>query len=165
LKKVIFIFLLSLVFSAAAYCGQVSRIELSDGSVINGEITSLINGVYTVKTANLGNMNIEASKISLIKTAVSPYPNSGVIPQAQSGIPNQADISGYGQKLMGNPDNAAVISGLANDPQIQAFAQDPQIEAAVKSGDIQALMKNPKFMDMVNNPKIQESIKKIKKDE
>ena len=164
MKKIIVFSLAFLFFSGTAYCGQSSRIELADGSVINGEITSFNNGVYTVKTANFGDISIEASKIAVIKTAAvaTPYPNSPVTPFSSSNIPNSSDISSYGQKLMANPENAAVITNLANDPQIQMIAQDPDIEAAVKSGDIQALMKNPKFMDMVNSSKIQEGVKKIK---
>jgi hypothetical protein len=172
LKKPIFFCLFYLFFTGAAYCGQANRIELADGSVINGEIISFSNGVYTVRTANLGDMNIEASKVAVIKTAAAatPYPNSPITPFSPSNIPTSSiptssDISNYGQKLMGNPGNAAVITDLANDPQIQIIAQDPEIEAAVKAGDIQALMNNPKFMDMVNSSKIQEGVRKIKQND
>lgn len=153
----------SLVLSSAAYCGQSSRIELTDGSVINGEIVSLSNGTYTVNTGTLGEVKLEASKISQIKTANSPAFN---IP---SGIPGQAqtftapNIESYKQKLMSDPGNAAVVKGLVANPRIQEIAKDPQIEQAVKAGDMQALMNNPKFMEMVNSPEMQEGIKKLKK--
>ena len=62
---------------------------------------------------------------------------------------------------MSNPENAAIITTLAGDPQIQEMAKDPQIQNAAKSGDIQALMKNERFMDIVNSPSVQEAVKRM----
>ena len=151
MKKITIVCLFFLLLSMSAYCGQMNKIELNDGSVINGEIVSFANGLYTIKTDTLGEIKLEQSKISQISSAGQP------------GSLNQPAIDSYKQKILGNPENTAIISGLANDSQIQDMANDPQIQEAVKSGDIQALMKNKKFMDIVNNPKMQDTIKKLKK--
>ena len=63
---------------------------------------------------------------------------------------------------MKNPENAAIVTGLASDPQFQELANDPQVTDAVKAGDINALMKNPKFMDIVNSQKVQDTLSKLK---
>ncbi|MCX5710647.1 MAG: hypothetical protein NT060_01565 [Candidatus Omnitrophica bacterium] len=161
-KTILCLFFLTL--SAAAYCGQLSRIELADGSVINGEIVSFLNGIYTVNTGSLGEVKLEAAKISQIKTANSPSFNIPSSIPVQGQTFSQPNVESYRQKLMSDPDNAAVVSGLVSNPHIQEIAKDPQIEQAVKAGDMQALMNNPKFMEMVNSPEMQEGIKKLKKE-
>jgi len=164
LKKIIVLCLFSLALTAAAYCGQPSRIELIDGSVINGEIVSFLNGIYTVNTGSLGEVKLEASKISQIKTANAPSFNIPSNVPAQTQNFTQPNFESYKQKLMSDPGNAAVVSGLVANPRIQQIAKDPQIEEAVKAGDMQALMNNPKFMEMVNSPEMQEGIRKLKKE-
>jgi hypothetical protein len=144
LKRIIVFGLFFLTLSAAVYCAQASRIELSDGSVINGEITSYINGVYTINSKTFGEIKLESAKVSKIESV------------------NPPGIEDYRQKVMNNPQNAAVITGLAADPQIQELVKDPQISNAAKAGDIQALMKNEKFMSIVNNSQLQEAVKKLK---
>lgn len=147
-----FIFCLCfLALNTAAYCGQMNRIELADGTVINGELTSFTNGVYTIRSSGLGEIKVEASKVAKIETLSRPLIG---MTDAQPGI--------YQQGLMNDPASAAVVSRLASDSGIQELAQDPQIIKAAQTGDIQALMKNEKFMNIVNDPRIQEEMKKIK---
>jgi len=162
LRKLIIFCLFSLLLNTAVYGEQVNRIELTDRSVINGEIISYTNGIYTVKTIAFGEIKVPAVKIAKIERADSATPNSQASSNIQIGNLNQSEINAYGQKVMSNPDNAAAISVLANDSQIQEIAQDPQIQNAIRTGNIQALMKNEKFMSLVDNPKMQEAVKKIK---
>lgn len=150
MKTIVFC-LCFLALNAAAYCGQVNRVELSDGTVINGELTSYADGVYTIRSSGLGEIKIEASKVSKIESLNSPLMSTS--------LPQTGD---YQKGLMSDPGNAAIVSGLGSDPGIQELAKDPQVIKAAETGDIQALMKNEKFMDIVNNPRIQEEIKKIK---
>lgn len=162
MKKNIFFCLFLLTLYIYAYCGQASRIELTDGSVISGEIVSYLNGTYVIKTTSFGEVRIKADKIAKIDPA-NYQPASVPVSKTAIEEPNltQSGVDAYGKKLMSNPENAALITELAADSGLQAIANDPQIQAAAKSGDIQALMKNKKFMDIVNNPKMQEAIKKI----
>jgi len=150
-----------LALNTAAYCGQVNRIELTDGTVINGEITSYTNGVYTISTPALGEIRVEALKVSKIESPSRPSINPG-IQAAQPNNLSPSQIDNYKQRLMNNPENTAIVTGLAADPGIQELAKDPQIIDAAKAGDIQALMKNKKFMDIVNDPRIQEEMRKLK---
>ncbi|MFH1201635.1 MAG: hypothetical protein V1674_01935 [Candidatus Omnitrophota bacterium] len=162
MKRIIIFCLLSVVFNVTAYCGQLSRIELTDGSVINGEIISYASGVYAISTAAFGEIKIEAANVSKIESLNSSLPGNAINSSVGRENPAQSQIQSYGETLMSNPENAAIITGLAADPRIQELAKDPEIQEAVKAGDIQALMKNEKFMDIVNNFRIQEAIKKLK---
>jgi hypothetical protein len=165
LKKIIIFCWLSLVLSAAAYGGQPSRIELADGSTINGEVIALAGGVYAIKTAVFGQINVPAEKVSKIESInyLSVAPAVPATPLASEADPAASQVSAYGQTLMKDPQNASLVSGLAKDPVLQEMAKDPELAAAAKNGDISALLKNPKFMDIVNSPEVQEAVKKLKK--
>ena len=46
--------------------GEVRVIELIDGSTITGEVLSLNNGIYVIKSESLGTIKLEESKIRAI---------------------------------------------------------------------------------------------------
>ena len=146
MKRTIIVCLFFLGLSAAGYCGQASKIQLIDGSVINGEIISLSEGIYTINTPSLGQIKLEGAKVSKIET----------------GNLSQSQVESYGKTLMEDPKNAAIVTELASDSQFQALAKDPQIAEAAKAGDIQAMMKSEKFKAILENPKLKETIKKLK---
>jgi hypothetical protein len=162
LKKIIILCLFSLALNVVAYCEQVSRIELTDGSVINGEVTSYANGVYTINTTAFGEIRVASAKISKIESLNPPSPMTSIHSTLQTNNFNQSQIDEYGQKLMNDPENAAIITGLATDTVIQELAKDPQIVDAAKAGNIQALLRNEKFMNITNSPKIQGALQKLK---
>jgi hypothetical protein len=161
LKNIIIFCVFFLASNGVVYCGPINRIELNDGSVINGEILSYENGRYSVSTSALGEITLDALKVSKIESADYRFSDTQIDLTGQSGSLSQLQLNTYKDKLLSNPENAAIITGLAADPQIQELAKDPQIMDAAKSGDIQALMKNEKFMNIVNSSKIQEAIKNL----
>ncbi|MDD5109304.1 MAG: hypothetical protein PHC29_07390 [Candidatus Omnitrophica bacterium] len=162
MKKIIIFCLLILALNISVYCGQLSKIELADGSVINGEILSYVNGVYTINTYAFGETKVAGEKVIKIESANYTLPTP-IEPTVEANNPVQSQPPSYGQRLMKNPKNAAIITGLAKDPGFQQMASDPQLQAAAKKGDIQALLKNPKFMNIVNSSEVQEAVKKLKK--
>jgi len=158
LRKTIIFCVFFLGVSAAAYCGQASRIEFTDGSVINGEIVSLANGIYTINAPSVGQLTVEAARVSKIESLRPPSADS----TGQSNGISQSQINAYKDKVMSNPESMAVIKGLADNPQIQDIAKDPEILNAAKSGDIQGLMNSEKFKQLISNPEIQKAVKKLK---
>jgi hypothetical protein len=136
------LFFLSVVFLSLAFAGEKKVFELNDGSVITGELISLNNGTYTLKTESLGTIRIEASKIR----AIRPTETSGI---------SENTVQALQEKMMGNEEVFAMILSLQNDPDFQAVFQDPDIMRAVGDGDIDALLSNPKFLKLLENPAIQ----------
>ena len=141
--------------------GEIGEVELIDGSVICGEISSSESGVYTITSDALGTVTLEKSKIRAIRFRPS------LEPHAQKGdtMPNsgQAPVQVLQQLLMGNPEIFHMILSLLDDPDIQRILEDPSIIDAVNRGDIEALSSNPEFMKLLNNPAIQEINRKMAK--
>ncbi|MDD1475102.1 hypothetical protein MEO41_28105 [Dolichospermum sp. ST_sed4] len=124
MKKIIYFCLLALALNfAVAYGQQLSKIELSDGSLINGEIVSFLNGVYTIKAATVGDITVACDKVVKIESAshVSTYRTT------QPADLTQTQVSAYKQKLMENPENAAIVKGIAKNSGLQEMADDPEI--------------------------------------
>lgn len=145
------LFLLSLAFGEA-WAGEQKQIELVDGSVISGEILSLKEGFYTIRSVSLGTLRVEESRVSVIRSL------SGGDVQ-QSGAQSELDTL---IKIMLN-DKAVMdlIHSLQNDPEFQKILNDPDIMAAVSRGDLTDLTKNPKFMQLLNHPKVLEIKEKL----
>ncbi len=156
MKKIIIANLLSLFFlTSIALAGEVREIELTDGSVLTGEVLSLSGGIYTVKTDSLGTIKLEEKKIRAIRVK-SP---SGGTASATTG--SGADVRALQEKMMSDKDVVTMIQSLQNDPDFKKLLEDPEVMKAVQSGDIATLMANPQFMKLLNNPTVRDIEKKV----
>lgn len=154
MKKILFCFaFFFLGINTIAYCGQTNKIELTDGSVIDAEIISFENNIYTLNTTSLGEIKVAASKIRKIEIASQNTLDTNSI---------QSQTDKIKQKVMANPEIMKDVSNLANTAEFQDLMKSPEIVNAAKSGDIKALMQNQKFMELINNPKIKEIGNKLK---
>jgi hypothetical protein len=140
-----------------ASAGELRQIELTDGSTIAGEVLSMERGIYTVRSAGLGTVRIEESKIRAIRSG-SP---SGS-PVAASGSGTAAEVQSVGRKMLGDQEVMTLIQSLQNDAEFQKILEDPEIMKAVNAGDITALTDNPRFMKLLSNPTVQNIQKKVK---
>ncbi|HAM53296.1 MAG TPA: hypothetical protein DCP92_22330 [Nitrospiraceae bacterium] len=135
----------------AARASEMRRIELTDGTVITGEIVSLSNGVYTVKSASLGTIQIQESKILTIGAKGS---------LGSSGTAGD-QVKSLQEKMIGDSEVMSLIQALQNDKDLQEILRDPEIMKAVQAGDISALAANPKFMKLLNKQTIQQIKNKV----
>jgi hypothetical protein len=157
----IFLTMLMAISICAAHAGEPAEVELVDGSVVYGEVVSLKNGIYTIKSDSMGTFVISKSKIRAIRFR-SQGVNKGVRENPQ-GTDKSIDVQGIQKSLLADQDIFKIILSLQNDPEIQKILNDPETMKAVQSGDIQSLMSNPKFMELLNNPKIKAINKKVAK--
>jgi hypothetical protein len=138
---------LTLAISAGiATAAEMREIELTDGTIVTGEIVSLTGGVYTVRSATLGTLRIEESNIRTIrlKDSVGSSANTG------------GEVMSLQNKMMSDGEIMNMIQGLQNDPEFQEILQDPEIMKAVQAGDITTLVANPKFMRLLNNQAVKD---------
>ena len=148
MKSLLMMFLTLAVAAGMATAAEMREIELTDGTIVTGEIVSLTGGVYTVRSATLGTLRIEESNIRTIRLKDS----------AGSSTNTGGEVMSLQNKMMSDGEIMNMIQGLQNDPEFQEILQDPELMKAVEAGDITTLVANPKFMRLLNN----QSVKDIK---
>jgi hypothetical protein len=151
LVSVALLLILCILFVQHAAAGEVRVIELTDGSIITGQVLSLNNGVYLIRSDSLGTIKIEQSKIRAIRSK-----SSGT---------NASSIQGIGvlqENMLNDKEILNMVHSLQNDPDFQKALEDPEIMKAVKAGDIPALTANPKFMRLLDNATVKEIQNKTK---
>jgi len=151
IRTVLFpVFLALGVIVAAVNASEMREIELTDGTVIAGEIVSFSNGVYMVRSASLGTIQIEGSKIRTIRARGSA---------GSPGAGNQ--VKSLQEKMAGSGEIMGTIEALRSDPDFQEVLRDPEIMKAVQAGDLSSLTANPKFMKLLNKQAIQQIEKEL----
>ncbi|MBI4845381.1 MAG: hypothetical protein HY810_02755 [Candidatus Omnitrophica bacterium] len=159
LKKIFLVFVLGIVVLNSAYlcADELKEIELNDGNVIYGQIKSLNNGVYSVYSDTLGNLQIDSSKIKVIRSNPRKV-SSGSETMSQSSV--NAGIEAIKRALQSNASSMDTVDSLKNDEDFMAVLEDPVIMSAVEKGDVNILMHNEKFLKLLDNS----SVKKIERD-
>ncbi len=150
---------LVLIFSTATvFAGEIRSIEMTDGSVITGEVLSLSAGTYTIKSDSLGTIRIEESRIRAIR------PRS--ISDSGTRRDNLAEANGGAKaiqkKMIDDQEIMGMIQSLQDDPEFRKVLKDPEVMKAVNSGDVTALMANPQFLKLLNNATVQDIRKRFK---
>lgn len=168
MKKIFFLVLFVLGFVALGYGAAMSRIELTDGSTVEGEVVSVSEGKYVVKSPSLGMLKIEKSKVRGIRGVVSqvasPTPTSSQDSSPQEapvGLEEVQQVQKLQAAMAGNPQVMDALPGLMAQPDFQALLKDPEIMKAAKSMDFNALLANQKVIKATQNPKIQEISQKV----
>ena len=146
--------LLCMTLPVTVQAGELKEIVLTDGSTIVGELVSLTNGIYTIKTATLGELKVEDARVEIIRN------NSGRLEGAGNDSVQQ-EILAVQQKMIADESVIQLILALQNDPDFQDVLQDESIMKAISSGDFNALMSNPKIVKLMNNSSVQEIKRKL----
>ena len=147
------------LFVGHSYGGDIKRIELTDGSVILGEVLSSKGGVYTIRSETLGTIKIDESRIRVIhfKNSNERKEGKGLSDEMAS----RMQLQQLRKSMTANPEIMNMILSLQNNPDFQAVLKDKAIMEAVNAGDIQALLSNPKFMKLLNSPVVQDIGRKV----
>ena len=150
---------LGFILCSNVLAGEITEVELIDGSVIFGEITSFKDGCYTMRSKSVGVIKINESKIRSISMK-----NKGARKEDVSITFSDDELHGLQELMMQDQQIMNLIFSLQNDPEIQMLLQDQVIMNAVSTGDINALMSDPRFIKIFENATIQEIQRKaIKK--
>ena len=67
------------------------------------------------------------------------------------------------QRMLADPQMAASVQALRDDPQVQAILADPAIAAALASGDMAALLTNPKLRRLADDPAVQHLTREVER--
>jgi hypothetical protein len=153
------IFILSLlmtgVLASGSAAAELKEVELIDGSVITGEVLSLSQGVYTIRTESLGTVKVGDAKVRTIRPRGSPSSSR------QSDQSSQARA--LEEQMLSDREVMGMIKSLKDDPQFQKILDDPDILNAVNTGDVASLMANPQFLQLLQNPTVRDIQQKVSK--
>ena len=110
-------------------------ITLKDGSVLKGQVLSLNNGVYKVRTQNIGQIEIEEAKISSISDGT--VAQSSQTQQKAQTLP--VDISSHLEamqmNILSDPKNLEQIQALTANESLMRMIQDPNLLKDLMSFD------------------------------
>jgi hypothetical protein len=150
--------LLSLWFGSVL-AGDLREVELYDGTILTGELLSVRDGVYTLKSPSLGTITLEASKVRAMRlhapANVAPAPQSPVQPALD------VQIQRLQQTMLGDAAIMQLLTSLLNDPEIQTLLADPAILQAVQSQDFHTLMAHPRVQQLLLHPTVRDINKRL----
>lgn len=148
-----------LAYGAAA---SAATVVLRDGTVIQGEVKSLQDGVYTIETASVGTLHVRVADVRSID-------EDGKSPSASdAGQPAKGSSSGVDpldaakSQIAADPKLLATVLALQNDPEVLAVLSDPEVMKAIAANDYTALTSNPKIVALMQNPKVREIIEALR---
>ena len=140
-------------------CGPVlaETLELHDGTVIQGEIKSLQDNVYTVETEALGTVRVPKQNVRTIDSAGRTTTRS----PASESSPTQPQIEAMQLRMIQDSSLLAMLLSLQNNAEVQAILADPEIMSALASGNFEVLMNHPKILALTDNAKVREIIDQV----
>lgn len=145
-------------FALCAHAQATKIITLKDGSVIKGEVTQLSDGVYTLKTPNLGDIRVpEAEVVSLVAEGAAQTAQS----TQNESIKDQAQ--GIQASLLSDPEIMTEIQNIMQDPEIRGVLSDPAFMNAIFSYNPDQIRQNEKTQNLLQNPKFRSLIEKVRK--
>ncbi len=159
LNVTIFLFLFTSISSADT---SQRNIILKDGSIVKGTVTKMENGVYTVISDRLGEMQINDQDIANIQSGNDPvlvndtFSNSGNT--QSSNLKNQ--VQAMQGTILNDPEIMNDIMGLMDDPEIQTLLSDKAFINDVNSMDPNKIQNNDKMQSLMNNPKMRKLLEK-----
>lgn len=160
LNVTILFFLLSSLGSADT---SQRNIVLKDGSNIKGTVTKMENGVYTVVSDRLGEIQINDQDIANIQSGNNPVLVSDTSSNSQniqsSNLKNQ--VQAMQGTILNDPEMMKDIMGLMDDPEIQTLLSDKTFISDVTSMDPNKIQGNDKMQSLMNNPKMQKLLEKV----
>ena len=117
----VFMLFSGLFHTSESHAGEVRAVELRDGSIVTGEVLSLTNGKYTIRSGSLGTVQIEESNVRAIRPVA---PATAVSPKAAPD-PTAGDVRTLQDKMMSDKEIMAMIESLQNDPEFKKLLRRP----------------------------------------
>ena len=147
---------------ACSAVASATTVVLRDGTVIQGEVKSLQDGVYTIETASVGTLHVRAADVrSIDEDGKSPAtPGAGQPAKGSSAGVDPLDAAK--SEISSDPKLLATVLALQNDPAVLAILSDPEVMKAIAANDYAALMSNPKIVALMQNPKVREIIEALR---
>lgn len=137
-----------------------SRLELTDGSVLLGEVVGFADGSYVIETATLGRVRVPQSRIVSIRpcagcggTSAPAGAASVSINPAEAADPG-ATVADLQRRMAADAGTMASLQALQNDPAVRAVLEDPALMRRIQSFDVEGLEGDPRLEALMRHPEI-----------
>jgi hypothetical protein len=120
-----------LFLAGSAFAATGAEIQLDDGSVIRGEIVTVRDSVYTIRSDSIGTVTVAASKIQNIRISKPSATERDVKEQTRIPDAKEAEILKLKERMTGDKAVMPKIISLQADPDFQVGLKDPEIMKAV----------------------------------
>lgn len=172
MKKLQILVLAGLLIANVGLAAGSSRITLSDGTTIYGKVVGMNDGVYTIRTETMGDLNIDSEKVVEISSNAAKASSRNNSINILDGSANRKNNSYSGnnnsytqqqqnvntrvQSMMMDENFLQNLSTLGSSPEMQSVMNDEEIMNAIQNGDYEFLMNSSKISDLMNSSEIQD---------
>lgn len=153
--------LIYLLLNKYSYAGDTRQIELTDGSLITGEIISLADDIYTIQSESLGILKINQSEVATIHLQAKPAKSSEAPAKEVTALPTEAMLQTLQKQMINDEEIMSMILALQDNPKLQEILANPDLIEATKMGDLSTLLSNPLFLELLADPQIKAIQQKI----
>ena len=177
MRKLQFLVVAGVLMANVCFSAGNSRITLNDGTTIYGKVVGMSNGVYSIQTDTMGEININADNVIEISSSSSnnsskvqmnildgdpkrrtssndflnsSRDNSDAYAQQQQNVNTRVQSMMMDQNFLNN------LTNLGSSPEMQSVLNDEEIMNAIQNGDYDYLMNNSKINDLMNSSGIQD---------
>ncbi len=149
------------LFASTVTHAEVRRIVLQDGTEIVGEIISMSNGSYTIRSQTLGTLTVSDRQVKQISSVGGFAPSQGNPLQSGQSALGQGQVQSIQNRLASDSAMLERIMALQSSPEMKAVLSDPEVMAAIERFDFNALANHPKIKRLMNNQSVQSITKGV----
>jgi hypothetical protein len=144
---------------------ELREITLDDGSYIVGEIISVENGSYTIKTKSLGTLTLGSRQVKSVTrlggstgspAATATADMKGASTNSISSGSVASSVQQIQSSITSNTSLMSAIMQMQSNPEMQAVLSDPALMQAIQSFDIEEIQNHPKIIRLMQSQEMQQ---------
>lgn len=129
------------------------RIELSDGSVVTGELVAMDGDRLVVESPALGTVEIEQANVARM-ARLDADPTSDTRRPAVTGASNEM-VSSVQSLMTSDMEVLGHLASLQDSALMQEILADQELMAKVRAGDLTALAQDPRIQRLAQDRRVQ----------
>ncbi len=146
-KNICWIFLIFFALCPLVFSEEMV-IKLKDGVVVRGEVVSMQDGIYKIKSRMLGEIAVRSCDVLSITMS------EDVFDSAQ-------DKKTIERQIVSNPELMRSVQSLAQDESVLEMLADPKLKAAIMRQDVEYLKQDKKFKKFMDHSAVKSIVQGV----